>query len=70
MDVFTAENPSGDVTTAEWFRGILIAMLVVALSVSMKRHLIALHLGQRLYSTLSLLLTLLSCERIDVPQTK
>ncbi|KAL7557214.1 hypothetical protein ACA910_001282 [Epithemia clementina (nom. ined.)] len=46
--MFTSENPSGDVTTNEWYRNVIIIGIAVSVLVSLKRHYLGLHLGHRL----------------------
>ncbi|KAL7557213.1 hypothetical protein ACA910_001281 [Epithemia clementina (nom. ined.)] len=49
IKLFTNENPSGDIPSSEFYRHVLITMVVVAVSVSVKRNILSLHLGRRLY---------------------
>ncbi|KAL7557216.1 hypothetical protein ACA910_001283 [Epithemia clementina (nom. ined.)] len=49
ITLFTAANPSGDIPSSERYRAVLMTMIFVAFSVSVKRYILALHLGRRLY---------------------
>mmetsp|Transcript_25938 Transcript_25938/g.71432 ORF Transcript_25938/g.71432 Transcript_25938/m.71432 type:complete len:953 (-) Transcript_25938:1158-4016(-) len=50
LRLFTEDNPSGNVTTAESYRRLLTVCAIVPICVCLKRHYVALHLGARLYS--------------------
>jgi hypothetical protein len=47
IEMFTAENPSGGVVESEKYEEILLAMLIVGVSTSLKRTVLALYLGKR-----------------------
>ena len=47
IEMFTAENPSGGVVESDRYEEILVAMLIVGVSTSIKRTILALYLGKR-----------------------
>jgi hypothetical protein len=47
IEMFTAENPSGGVVESDTYEEILVAMLIVGVSTSIKRTVLALYLGKR-----------------------
>lgn len=47
IEMFTGENPSGGVVESEKYEEILLAMLIVGVSTSLKRTVLALYLGKR-----------------------
>jgi len=50
LGIFNNENPSGNVTTAGAFRDLIIVAFVVSTAVCLKRNIVGLHLGARLYT--------------------
>ena len=48
IEMFTSENPSGGVVESDTYEEILVAILIVGVSTSLKRTVLALYLGKRM----------------------
>ena len=49
IEMFTSENPSGGVVQSTPYKEILISMIIAGVATSMKRTVLALYLGKRIY---------------------
>eukprot|EP00522_Entomoneis_paludosa_P004385 CAMPEP_0172472406 /NCGR_PEP_ID=MMETSP1065-20121228/68320_1 /TAXON_ID=265537 /ORGANISM="Amphiprora paludosa, Strain CCMP125" /LENGTH=536 /DNA_ID=CAMNT_0013230541 /DNA_START=176 /DNA_END=1782 /DNA_ORIENTATION=- len=49
LEIFTDVNPSGNVTTADAYKALIVLAIIIPLLVTLKRHFVGLHLGARLY---------------------
>lgn len=50
IEMFSAENPSGGVVESDLYKEVLMSMIIVGISIALKRTILALYLGKRIYT--------------------